>query len=584
MRRFFVGLFVAVLVVIGAGQTSHANPNNFIIKSYDIKMHLSRDAEKRSTLETTETIVADFPPNQNRGITRQFVKNYNQHPTSFRLISVKDEHGKDLEYNWNEDQLRVGNKDEYVSGLKTYVIKYTQRDITRFYEDTKKEEFYWDPIGTSTVAPVEKSTLKLEVDQSIAGQVETDLQCYKGAFGANNKCLPVQQGDVYSLEVGSLAPNGGVTISLGFVPGTFEPYKMSWWEMFVAGWMVIQGAMIAIGGAVLTVVILAYRRVTGRIKELKPITPEYIPPKDASVTMSGSIMATYSMLRGSVESAQLLDLAVRHFIKIYEVSAKTLTKPAEYEVEVVGDVSQLRPEEQELLIDMFDGLPEVGQKLNLKKLREDTGYTKRTMDNYKKFNSLAKDEYKFFELNKDHSKKFKGYAKIILVFAIITLSPILLIIALVTWAMSKGQSLTDQGLALRRHLEGLKMYIGVAEQERLKMFQSPEGVSKLAEAGVGSTDDKRQLLKLYERVLPYAVMFGQEKEWSKQLGKYYEQVGQSPDWYSGADAFSAAAFATSMGSLASSTSSFDSYSSSSGGSSGGGSVGGGGGGGGVGGW
>jgi uncharacterized membrane protein len=114
------------------------------------------------------------------------------------------------------------------------------------------------------------------------------------------------------------------------------------------------------------------------------------------------------------------------------------------------------------------------------------------------------------------------------------------------------------------------------------MLQSPEGAEKVG----GATSDQGQLVKLYERVLPYAVVFGQEKEWTKQMGAYYDQAGAQPDWYSGTSAFNAAVFVSSinsLGSVAASTSS-SSYSSSSGGSSGGGFSGGGGGGGGVGSW
>ena len=111
------------------------------------------------------------------------------------------------------------------------------------------------------------------------------------------------------------------------------------------------------------------------------------------------------------------------------------------------------------------------------------------------------------------------------------------------------------------------------------MLQSPEGAAKVKEVADGN--DERQRVVLYERVLPYAVMFGREKEWSKRLGEYYEKTNTQPDWYSGSyGAFSAAAFASSIGNM----NTVSSYSSSSGGSSGSGSVGGGGGGGGGGGW
>ena len=76
-----------------------------------------------------------------------------------------------------------------------------------------------------------------------------------------------------------------------------------------------------------------------------------------------------------------------------------------------------------------------------------------------------------------------------------------------------------------------------------------------------------------------AVVFGQEKEWARELAVRYGE-GNSPGWYAGTSGFNAAAFSTGISTLSSSTAS---SSSTSGGSSGGGSAGGGGGGGGGGG-
>ena len=114
------------------------------------------------------------------------------------------------------------------------------------------------------------------------------------------------------------------------------------------------------------------------------------------------------------------------------------------------------------------------------------------------------------------------------------------------------------------------------------MLQSPEGANKVQV----DLSDPKKLVELYEKLLPYAVLFGQEKEWNKRLGDYYQSAGVQPDWYSGANmaAFNAAAFSSAMSNLNTSINSTGAGFSSSGGSSGGGFSGGGGGGGGGGGW
>jgi len=115
------------------------------------------------------------------------------------------------------------------------------------------------------------------------------------------------------------------------------------------------------------------------------------------------------------------------------------------------------------------------------------------------------------------------------------------------------------------------------------MLQAPETAEKV---GGVSKESPEKLVKLYEKVLPYAILFGQEKEWGAQLGRYYESLQQQPDWYAGNSnaAFTAVAMSSALSSFNTATSYTSASSSSGGGSGGGGSSGGGGGGGGGGGW
>src|SRR5690606_13383930 len=151
------------------------------------------------------------------------------------------------------------------------------------------------------------------------------------------------------------------------------------------------------------------------------------------------------------------------------------------------------------------------------------------------------------------------------------------ILAVITFVLLAKKPLTAKGAEHRDHLKGLKDYIRLAEQERINYLQSPQGALRIPV----DTGDTHELIKLNERLLPYAVLFGLEKKWADELGKHYEELGESPSWYTGSTAFNAAVFASGIGSMNSSVSS--SFSSSSGGSSGGGGSGGGGGGGGGGG-
>ena len=140
---------------------------------------------------------------------------------------------------------------------------------------------------------------------------------------------------------------------------------------------------------------------------------------------------------------------------------------------------------------------------------------------------------------------------------------------------------TIKGLQYSRYLDGLKLYIKMAEADRLQFLQSVQGADT-SPAGV---------VKLYEKLLPYAVLFRLEESWLQELAHYYEQPDLTPPtWYVGVGVFSAREFSRaitaasrSIGTAATHSTASSSSSGSSGGG-GGGFSGGGGGGGGGGGW
>jgi hypothetical protein len=146
----------------------------------------------------------------------------------------------------------------------------------------------------------------------------------------------------------------------------------------------------------------------------------------------------------------------------------------------------------------------------------------------------------------------------------------------------KVTPLTEQGALERDKLLGLRDYIRLAEADRLRVLQSPEGALRKPVA-VGNA---KTMLSLTEHVLPYAIIFGLAKEWSEVLSHLYEESAREPTWYVGdspGQLLLISAFLTDFSSSVSTSWASSSRSSSDGGSSGGGSSGGGGGGGGGGG-
>jgi uncharacterized membrane protein YgcG len=468
---------------------------------------------------------------------------------------------------------------KFVQGSQTYILTYTQRDVTKYYADSQAVEFYWDINGIDWRVPIQLLETQLTIDEQLVQHLNGNRACYEGIYGVTDRCELAQSGNTFSNVATNLQPGENVTVAIGFEPGTFAPYKMTLTETILFWWGIAQlvTGVVAIG--LVAWIGVRYSRMSGRDNELGPIAPEYLPPSNASVMVSSRIT---KQTKGSVMTAQLLDLAVRHYIRIYEVKEKKWYQAAEYELEITKDPRELRKEELELLSDTFGNVPSVGDRLNLKTLKNNTAYYHRTLDNDKKVTSSIAGEYDLRHKDEEGRKSFRVIASRVAIFGAILLSIPLAVVALIALVLSYTlMPLTDKGLALRRYLKGLKLYIGVAEADRIQMLQSPEGAEKVASVADGVS--QKSLITLYERVLPYAVLFGQEKEWSKQLGSYYEQTNSQPDWYNSRTAFNAAVFASAMNGISQAASYASSSSSSSGGSSGGGSSGGGGGGGGGGG-
>ena len=138
---------------------------------------------------------------------------------------------------------------------------------------------------------------------------------------------------------------------------------------------------------------------------------------------------------------------------------------------------------------------------------------------------------------------------------------------------------TVRGVEEMEKILGFKEFIKTAETDRLKFIQ---------ENDIGS--DLTGQLKMFEYLLPYAIMLGVGEKWAGMFKDIYAEVGQNPAWYSGYDAanFNALRLTDRMNSIRSTATSAmtSSPSASSGGSSfgGGGFSGGGFGGGGVGSW
>jgi uncharacterized membrane protein YgcG len=584
MKRLLFGVLLTLVAALLYGSVAQASVNDFRFRSFEADYYLGIDAEGRSTLKTVERLVAEFPMiDQNHGIERAIPTEYDGHPLSLAMRSIRDDSGAALQYSTytsgDYKVFRIGDPDRYVQGLKTYELTYEQRDVTRHFDDTGRDEFYWDINGTEWRQPFGTVTARVHIDDTLLSSLTSDIACYQGVQGSTERCQIVRDGDVFAVTVNDVDVGGNVTVAIGFSKGTFAEYQPSLLDRLFRIWIIvlIASSIAAIG----LLVWLAYRytSTSNRSKEMHPITTEYVPPADASVLVSAQIgQGTKADV-----TAQLIDLAVRHYISITEVSEKSFWKQAEYELKIVRTTNDLRDEEKTFIETLF-GDTRVGTVLSTKSLKNNYGVFSKLRKNTTNLSKRIKSDYGLRHEDASASSSLKRISIVTMIVSVLIVSPLLLIAGLIVLICALTiRPLTDKGLELRRYLAGFKNYIELAEKDRIKALQSPEGATKSGQT-INDEHDKK-LIKLYERTLPYAVLFGQEKQWNEQLALRYEEHDVVPSWYAGHAAFNAAVFTSAMNDFSSSMNSYGaSTSSSSGGSTGGGSSGGGGGGGGGGGW
>jgi len=582
VKRLLALLVVVAGLVLGMAAPASADVDDFHFDSFDGHYQLTRDSNGHSLLTTTETLVAVFPEfDQNRGIRRLLVGEYDGHPTHIRVQSVTDENGnpRTFETEGDGDFLEVTIADDgvYVHGEQTYVITYTSHYVTKDFDGV--DEFYWDVNGTDWAQPFGEVTATVVLDPDLMAAHTGDVASYRGQQGDGTAATVQTTGSGFTFSADSLQPGETLTFAIGFEPGTFVPRPSGFFDSPLPS--------IALVLALLGVVVTAAAWVT-RVRRLRDapgrgiIVPEYAAPRNANVFLSSIVIKK----QAKTTTAAILKLAISGNIRVLEVGDK---KP-HYQLQFVT-AEGTDGDEREFLHALFGNTLEPDEVRSLKKADQKAAT---------RIGKLMKRVTADATTNGFRRKVPAGRIALLfflgVAFAVgagitsgVALDdqyggfwPLLFLIVgvvsgITTFVLLARTPLTEEGVLLRDHLRGLDMYMTLAEADRIRYLQSPQG----AERSPVDVDSTAEVVKLNEKLLPYAVLFGHEKEWAAELGRYYEELGEQPGWYAGHGAFNAALFSASIGSMAASTAS--AYSSASSGSGGGGGAGGGGGGGGGGG-
>jgi hypothetical protein len=577
-----LALLFAIPVLVA--QPAHADVNDFSFESFDASYDLSVNPEfdNRPEMNVTETLVALFPEtDQNHGIKRSLpTSSYGIYPGLIQVQSVTDESGTPRDYEVLQEEgftnIYIKPIDEsFVHGRQTYVIKYHQSWVIRNYQASSgADEFYWDINGTGWLQDFGRVSATVNFDDSVQKNLLVDsVSCYQGLAGSTQGCdhSNISKDQMY-FEADNLAASENLTVAIPFKAGALNTGGPKVDGM--PAWFLFQ---LSVGLVILLLAWALYYRLFKIRSQGREsiIVPEYKPAPSPTLLETGSL----AKKNAHIIQAVIVELAVKKQIEIEAIQGSDKSFILR---RTAADGQNI-----ELLSTL--GLTTVGSEIHIgeRANAKDTALIATALQKLIAATQKNLNGQGYF-MKRAMGKPALGFLFGVALYILwlvpalqldqvtdagYALLPILSFgfFAAMYWGLLSKRAYTTKGSAVITHLKGLEMYIDLAEKDRLEFLQSPKGASLKPSEVSG-----KQVLKLYEEVLPWAILLGLQKQWSKVLTDLYEDQG-SPSWFVGT-AFVSESFSYLDQALSSSLST-----SSSGGSDGGGSSGGGGGGGGGGG-
>ena len=572
MKRFLLALALTVTALLLSAPAAHASVDNFLISTFKADYELAQLEDGRSQLTVTETIVADFPNfNQNKGIVRAIPERYDTFSLEFELLEVTRNGEPEIIYDRTiEDGYHIIalGTDDFLQGRQTYQIRYQLENVIT--EQNGTQEFFWNVNGTQWRQQMLDVEATIRIDPALQTTF-TDAICFQGGRGSRESCDVTFDGITAQAEASrvlGVAENMSFALKLSANSFTLPAKTL--------GHFVPYGLL---AFAILFLILNSYLLIRyGRDHPGRGLTPtQYLPPKDIPLLTAAKVKGVFA----KVVPAQLVDLAVRGAVELIDHESEG--KKGEFTVRYVRN-AHLHEKEVSFLTKLFSQQPAQGSSFRFTKKHDATQQAvakamipfvtqmaKPTTD--KKYRQQPKQlTWGVFSL-------FAAFGGFFILMPFYDLAPTISGVAIVVTIVSSilaiiavsRHPLTEEGRALKDYLVGLERYIKLAEKDRLAFLQSVEGAER-----------KEAVVRLYESVLPYAILFGHEKSWVKVLQLHYQEDALDPAWIRGA---SLATMSRSLSGFSASSSTYGFTASSGGGGGGfsGGSSGGGGGGGGGGG-
>ena len=467
-----------------------------------------------------------------RGIYRDIPTSYNfkggKYRIGFDVISVlkngqpESFHTKNAD---NGERIYVGEADIYLSeGIYEYTLKYEVDHVLNIYE--KFDEFVWNVNGNGWDVRIDSISATVHYPGK-ANYVQSAV--YTGAYGVTDAKADIIKGEHQVTFVAHHAMNAreGMTIATawdkGFLsyPTAFDRlmFKLKTFSLWIVG----------IGGVLFTLLVnLFFWRRDGRDPQKGIIIPQFSAPEGYSPA-DCAYVNNYFKYTHSAFVSTLVNLGVRKHIKIEdEIEKKSIfTNRQKYTLTKVSEnnqpIEKLDKEFKDNIFGSKDKQEIVRKQYNANMTKARTNLMLNLKGNHNGSNIIR---------NYALTAKSMIVPSISIVLGIVCFNRyggsfgiILLMVGLliaISFLFSRWfQRPTAAGRKLMDDVAGLKQYIKLTEEERLKVINPPDFS-----------------FEHFEAMLPYAIALDCADDWQKQFEVINPAEAQQSHpfiWYHGSN-------------------------------------------------
>ena len=574
-------LIAGALLLVGvrsAGAQEPSDPTGGStprIRSFDSRITLNTN----NSVDIVETIQYDFGSTPRHGIDRYipFVYPWTgatpDNATYDRVTPIENLHvtatGASAATDTSEDTsgnllVRIGDKNETVTGQHTYVISYSLLGVTNGFTD--HDELPLDVVGNGWQRAIDAATGRFDLPG-----VASRTACFAGAAGSSAPCSSItSDGQTVTATNGLLAPGDGLTVTIALPKGVLDNPQPILRERFsLARAFSANGTTLPLGGGVAllgaaAVGTLLWRKGRDRqfaggsvdatfgnatgaevpvpLHDKLPDSVEFVPPDNIR---PGHLGTLWDEQANDLDvTAMIIDLAVRGYLRIEEVEAPKQgsfgfgASAGDYEfVQVKPADDTLWSAERVCLQSLFQD----GERARLSDLKQQFRDRLNLIEGALIDDSLAAGWFPAPPATVAARWSFLGMV-ILGLGAVLTwfvakhshyglvVIPVPLIgLALMALA-SKFPRRTAKGTAMLRRIRGFKMIFDAGEGERQRWAEQKQ---------------------LFSQYLPYAIVFGAAEQWAQT----FESLGLTPAemgigvWYMSPYGYSPMSFGYAMSSF-----------------------------------